>query len=106
MKTELWLPTKAAAKALGVSPDTLKRRRESVGGFLENGRHYSLGPCRNSPITWSVERCREAFNYRGIRAVQLAVPLQNLENRGHALMKLGQLNRHGTDCNQRLSPPA
>lgn len=68
MTIDMWLPTKAAAKALGVSPDTLKRRRESVGGFLENGRHYSLGPCRNSPITWSVERCREAFNYRGIRA--------------------------------------
>ena len=38
MKTELWLPTKAAADALGISTDTLKRKREICGGFLEAGR--------------------------------------------------------------------
>ena len=68
MREELWLPTAAAAKALGVSPDTLKRRRETSGGFLENRTHYVVGPAKNSPIVWRVESCREAFNARGMQA--------------------------------------
>ena len=68
MREELWLPTAAAAKALGVSPDNLKRRRETSGGFLENRTHYVVGPAKNSPITWRVESCREAFNARGMQA--------------------------------------
>ena len=65
---ECWLPTAAAAAALGRSPDTLKRYQEARGGFLEIGRHYALGPHRNSPITWHVPRIREAFNERGMAA--------------------------------------
>ena len=68
MKNQSWLPTKAAADALGVSPDTLKRYRETAGGFLEGGKHYNLGPTLNSPITWSVEAIRQAFHARGMRA--------------------------------------
>tara|TARA_Y100001972_G_C7526666_1_gene265528 strand:- start:50 stop:289 length:240 start_codon:yes stop_codon:yes gene_type:complete len=60
-----WLPTSRAALALGRSADTLKRKRDSEGGFLENGYHYCLGDCRNSPITWHIKRCIEAFNKRG-----------------------------------------
>ena len=68
MKTQLFLPTKAAADALGISTDTLKRKRETCGGFLENGKDYFLGATANSPIIWCIERCREAYNYRGMCA--------------------------------------
>ena len=67
MKTDLWLPTKAAADALGISTDTLKRKREICGGFLEAGRHWCAGSTRNSPLTFCVERCREAFRQRGMQ---------------------------------------
>ena len=55
MKTDLWLPTKAAADALGISTDTLKRKREICGGFLEAGHHWCAGATPNSPMTWCVE---------------------------------------------------
>ena len=68
MKTDLWLPTKAAADALGISTDTLKRKREICGGFLEAGHHWCAGSTRNNPMTFCVERCREAFHQRGMQA--------------------------------------
>jgi len=63
-----WKPTPAAASELGISKDTLKRRMESRGGFLENKVHYNLGPSRNSTITWDVDAVRDAFNQRGLMA--------------------------------------
>ena len=63
-----WMRTRDASEQLGVSSDTLKRRREVSGGFLENGEHYCLGPSKNSTITWHVDRCRDAFNQRGLQA--------------------------------------
>ena len=63
-----WMRTGDAADQLGVSSDTLKRRREVNGGFLENGQHYCLGPSRNSTIIWHVDRVRDAFNQRGLQA--------------------------------------
>ena len=67
MTTEYdWLPTSRAALALGRSADTLKRKRDSEGGFLELGYHYCYGPSPNSPITWHIERCIRAFNDIGI----------------------------------------
>ena len=63
-----WMRTSFAALQLGVSPDTLHRRRESNGGFLEIGRHYVLGPYRNSPLIWNVQNCRDAFNQHGLQA--------------------------------------
>jgi len=63
-----WKPTPAAASELGVSKDTLKRKMESRGGFLENKVHYNLGPSRNSTITWNVDRIRDEFNQRGLQA--------------------------------------
>jgi hypothetical protein len=75
LATVEWLPTTAAAAALGCSPCTLKRKRDICGGFLEAGRHYSLGPEFNSPIAWRVEAVREALYYRGmlVRAGQQAL---------------------------------
>tara|TARA_E500000178_G_C16915461_1_gene704720 strand:+ start:758 stop:988 length:231 start_codon:yes stop_codon:yes gene_type:complete len=69
-KSDLVLRTSEAALALGCSTDTLKRKRESQGGFLEAGVHYFYGDCTNSPITWNIEKCREAFHQRGIQARQ------------------------------------
>ena len=63
-----WMRTGDAADQLGVSSDTLKRRREVNGGFLENKVHYVLGPSQNSTITWHVDRIRDAFNQRGLQA--------------------------------------
>jgi len=44
-KSDLVLRTSEAALALGCSTDTLKRKRESQGGFLEAGVHYFYGDC-------------------------------------------------------------
>ena len=64
-----WKPTPTAASELvGISKDTLKRKMESRGGFLENKVHYNLGPSKNSTITWHVDRIRDAFNQRGLQA--------------------------------------
>ena len=62
-----WKPTPAAASELGISKDTLKRKMESRGGFLENKVHYNLGPSKNSTITWDVDRISDAFNKRGLQ---------------------------------------
>ena len=63
-----WKPTPTAASELGISKDTLKRKMEVRGGFLEHKIHYHLGPSRNSTITWDVDRVRDAFNQRGLQA--------------------------------------
>ena len=63
-----WKPIPAAASELGISKDTLKRKMESRGGFLENKVHYNLGPSKNSAITWNVALVRDAFNERGLQA--------------------------------------
>jgi len=63
-----WMRTGDAAHHLGISTDTLKRKMESRGGFLENKVHYNLGPSKNSAITWNVALVRDAFNERGLQA--------------------------------------
>ena len=63
-----WMKTSLAAMQLGISPDTLHRRRDTNGGFLEMGRHYVLGPHTNSPLTWNIKECRQAFNQRGLES--------------------------------------
>ena len=63
-----WMRTGDAAHHLGISTDTLKRKMESKGGFLENKVHYNLGPSKNSAILLDVDRIRAAFNQRGLQA--------------------------------------
>ena len=65
MSTDGWLPTPAAAQALGCSQKHLKNKRDSHGGFLVEGIDYKLGCSLTAPIVWDVERCRNAFHYRG-----------------------------------------
>ena len=62
------VPTQLASVLLGRSESTLKRYRDTQGGFLENGKHYFLGPNKNSVITWDVEAVKTAFNKRGLEA--------------------------------------
>ena len=62
------LPTTLATVLLGRSESTLKRYRDVNGGFLEAGKHYFLGPNRNSSITWDIEAVKSAFHQRGLQA--------------------------------------
>lgn len=65
--TDHWLPTTQAARALGCSPQHLKRQRDLYGGFLESGVHYTLGTSATASIIWEIESCRSAFHRRGLR---------------------------------------
>ena len=67
VNSSVWLPTSRAAQAIGCTPEHLKRQRDSHGGFLEAGAHYSLGPSLNSPIRWDVEAVRIALHRRGMK---------------------------------------
>ena len=76
MTTELWLPTPAAAVALGCSQSHLKRSRDNAGGPLEGGTDYCLGSSSNAPITWHVERCRAKFHRAGLQVRKAAALLR------------------------------
>jgi hypothetical protein len=60
-----WLPTGAAALALGVSTDSLKRYATRHEILIE-GKHYRRGAFANSPIVWDVAACLEALTHRGM----------------------------------------
>ena len=64
--TDLWLPTRDAALALGRSTSYLKRLRDTHGGWLESGVHYAIAPSSNASITWNVPLIRDALNKRGM----------------------------------------
>ena len=65
-----WLPSPEAADYLGVSKDTLRRRRDSAGGYLVNSKHWRYaGDSCNSKILWAVDLIAVEFNKRGLRAV-------------------------------------
>lgn len=69
MTEATWLDTTMAARSLGIAPCTLKRRRDSAGGFLEAGKHYRFKTdSRNSPIIWDVETIRSMLHERGMKA--------------------------------------
>ena len=64
--TDVWLPTRDAALALGRSTSYLKRLRDTHGGWLESGVHYAIAPSSNASITWNVPLIRDALNKRGM----------------------------------------
>jgi hypothetical protein len=66
MTTEMWLPTRDAATALGRSTTYLKRLRDTHGGWLEAGTHYAVAPSSNASITWNVPLIRNDLNKRGM----------------------------------------
>lgn len=63
--TQEWLPTPAAAIALGCSQSHLKRSRDSHGGPLRSGIEYRYLGSANAAILWNVEACRERFHHHG-----------------------------------------
>ena len=67
-QSNLWLPTAQAARALGCSPEHLKRQRDTKGGFLEAQIHYALGTSSNASIAWNTELVRQAMHRRGLQA--------------------------------------
>jgi len=59
-----WVPTTEASRLLGRSASYLKRQRETHGGFLEAGIHYSMAPSSNAAITWNVSLIRKDLHRR------------------------------------------
>jgi hypothetical protein len=77
-----WLPTPLAARALGVSPRSLKRYGHPLGGFLVPGVHWTCGPYSNSTARWDVPACREVLHRRGMAAIAAVNPGQWLVGAG------------------------
>jgi hypothetical protein len=73
-----WQPTPIAARALGVSPRTLKRYGHPDTGFLMPGVHWIAGPFANSTTRWDVEACRDVLHHRGMQAIREVNPGQRL----------------------------
>ena len=63
-----WLKTIDAARALGLSTQSLMRYRDDNGGFLAKGFDYQFGMYPNSPIRWNVPEIRKALHKRGLEA--------------------------------------
>ena len=63
-----WLKTCDAARALGLSTQTIHRYRDDKGGFLAVGYDYQFGMHPNSPIRWNVPAIRQALHKRGLEA--------------------------------------
>ena len=57
--------TPEAARALGISTQTLMRYRDDRGGFLAAGVDYYYGAHENSPIRWDVKSCMRQIHQRG-----------------------------------------
>ena len=63
------LSTPKAAEYLRCSPQFLKRKRDSYGGFLEEGKHYFYSSkLSNAVINWDVELVRDELHYQGMKA--------------------------------------
>ena len=80
-----WLPTPEAADYLGVSKDTLRRRRDTAGGYLVNGKHWRYaGDTSNSKILWAVDLIAVEFNKRGLRAAKASAALREIRKEAKA----------------------
>mgnify|MGYP003139348994 CR=1 FL=1 len=67
------LATPEAAKVLCCSAQFLKRKRDTHGGYLEQGKHYRYrGDSVNSAILWDVDLIQKELHKRGMRARQEA----------------------------------
>ena len=80
-----WLPTKEAADYLCVSEDTLRRRRDTAGGYLANGKHWRYaGDTSNAKILWAVDLIAAEFNKRGMKAAQAVAVLREMRKEAKA----------------------
>ena len=71
-EAQQWMKTIDAARALGLSTQTIHRYRDDKGGFLAVGYDYQFGMHPNSPIRWNVPAIRRALHKRGLEAKILA----------------------------------
>ena len=67
-EAQQWMKTIDAARALGLSTQTIHRYRDDQGGFLAVGYDYQFGMHPNSPIRWNVPLIRKALHKRGLEA--------------------------------------
>ena len=66
---ETYLLTPKAAEFLCCSAQFLKKKRDSHGGYLEEGKHYFYrGDAPNAAIVWNVELILEELHSRGMKA--------------------------------------
>ena len=86
ISTHQWLPTREAADYLGVSQDTLRRRRDlNPAGYLINGQHWRYaGDSANSKVVWAVELIAAEMNKRGLRAAQATAALREMRKEAKA----------------------
>ena len=61
-EAQQWMKTIDAARALGLSTQTIHRYRDDKGGFLAVGYDYQFGMHPNSPIRWNVPAIRKALH--------------------------------------------
>jgi len=64
MSLPQWVSTSNAAKALGLSPVTLLRKRATLtkDGYFQSGVHYlKSGEARNCPFLWNLKAIEEVF---------------------------------------------
>ena len=65
----IWLSTPEAAHHLGIHINTLKKRRDTHGGYLVSGRDYRYATdAVRSKILWNVESIKEQFHKRSVAA--------------------------------------
>lgn len=74
-----WLPTPAAAIALGCSTSHLKRHRDENGGPLRSGTDYRYQGGPTAPILWNVESCRERFHHYGMQLRQAGAVIREVQ---------------------------
>jgi len=64
-----WLSTPEAARQLGIHENTLKKKRDTHGGYLVSGRDYRFATdSPRSKILWNVESIKEQFHKRSVVA--------------------------------------
>ena len=65
----IWLATPEAAHQLGILVNTLKKRRDTHGGYLVSGRDYRFATdAVRSKILWNIESIKEQFHKRSVAA--------------------------------------
>ena len=77
-----WNHLNEAAQVLCISPKALKRRRDVVGGFLEQGLHWRFQTeSPNSPTLWNVPLVLKEISSRSYEATRVARESRSNERR-------------------------
>lgn len=66
LKDSGWVKTSVMAQALGIHPDTLRRKwADPVAGFLREDEHWRKGPHHNSVRMWRAATVLTAAQKQG-----------------------------------------